>query len=156
MNKSNVANSSLFSLEGKTSLTTALPLSIQHLLAMIVGNVLPALVLAGAIGLEPAQQIQLVQASMFIAAIGTFIQTFPILGVGAKLPIIMGVSFAYIPTILAIGVEYGMPAIFGAQIVGGIVAYLVGIFIKRIRKYFPPMVAGTVVFTIGLSCTGWR
>lgn len=151
MNKSNVANSSLFSLEGKTSLTTALPLSIQHLLAMIVGNVLPALVLAGAIGLEPAQQIQLVQASMFIAAIGTFIQTFPILGVGAKLPIIMGVSFAYIPTILAIGVEYGMPAIFGAQIVGGIVAYLVGIFIKRIRKYFPPMVAGTVVFTIGLS-----
>ena len=63
----------------------------------------------------------------------------------------MGVSFAYIPTILAIGVKFGIGAIFGAQLIGGIVAFIVGIFIKKIRKYFPPMVAGTVVFTIGLS-----
>lgn len=147
----NVASQSLFNLEGRPSLATSLPMSIQHLLAMVVGNVLPALVLSGAIGLSPEQQIQLVQASMFIAAVGTFIQTTPIFGIGAKLPVIIGVSFAYIPTILAIGIEYGPPAIFGAQIVGGIVAYLVGLFIKPIRKYFPPMVAGTVVFTIGLS-----
>jgi NCS2 family nucleobase:cation symporter-2 len=152
MSKTNdVASSSLFSLDGRPSLTTALPLSVQHLLAMIVGNVLPALVLSGAIGLSSEQQIKLVQASMFIAAIGTFIQTFPIFGIGAKLPVIIGVSFAYIPTILAIGVEFGPAAIFGAQIVGGITAYIVGIFIKRIRRFFPPMVAGTVVFTIGLS-----
>lgn len=64
---------------------------------------------------------------------------------------IVGVSFAYIPTILAIGNGYGIGAIFGSQLVGGLVAYVVGIFIKKIRKYFPPMVAGTVVFTIGLS-----
>lgn len=147
----NVASQSLFNLEGRPSLATSLPMSIQHLLAMVVGNVLPALVLSGAIGLSPEQQIQLVQASMFIAAIGTFIQTNPIFGIGARLPVIIGVSFAYIPTILAIGLEFGTAAIFGAQIVGGIVAYIVGIFIKSIRKYFPPMVAGTVVFTIGLS-----
>ncbi|NLT95856.1 MAG: purine permease [Clostridia bacterium] len=149
--RNGVITSSLFSLDGRPSFTTALPMSIQHLLAMIVGNVLPALVLANSIGLSSEQRIQLVQASMFIAAIGTFIQTTPILGVGAKLPVIIGVSFAYIPTILAIGAEFGLPAIFGAQIVGGITAYLVGVFIKSIRKYFPPMVAGTVVFTIGLS-----
>ncbi len=68
---------------------------------MVVGNVLPALVLAGAIGLSTDQQILLVQACMFIAAIGTFIQTTPIFGIGAKLPLIIGVSFAYIPTIFS-------------------------------------------------------
>lgn len=144
-------NNSLFSLEGNPSLGTALPMSLQHLLAMVVGNVLPALVLSGAIGFTPEQQIQLVQASMFIAAIGTLIQTFPIFGIGARLPVIIGVSFAYIPTILAIGAEYGIGAILGAQLTGGIAAYIVGIFIKKIRVFFPPMVAGTVVFTIGLS-----
>lgn len=150
-NKNTDVNNSLFSLEGNPSLGTVMPMSLQHLLAMIVGNVLPALVLSGAIGFTPSQQIQLVQASMFIAAIGTLIQSYPIFGVGAKLPVIMGVSFAYIPTILAIGGEYGIGAILGAQVVGGITAFIVGIFIKKIRKFFPPMVAGTVVFTIGLS-----
>lgn len=145
------ANTSLFSLEGNPSLNKTIPLSFQHILAMVVGNVLPALVLAGAIGLSTDQQILLVQACMFIAAIGTFIQTTPIFGIGAKLPLIIGVSFAYIPTILAIGESFGIGAILGSQLVGGIVAYLVGVFIKRIRKYFPPIVAGTVVFTIGLS-----
>ncbi|HBD64312.1 MAG TPA: uracil permease [Clostridiales bacterium] len=151
MKKSSTDNNSLFSLEGNPSLSVVMPMSLQHLLAMIVGNVLPALVLSGAIGFSPSQQIQLVQASMFIAAIGTLIQSFPIFGVGAKLPVIIGVSFAYIPTILAIGGQYGIGAILGTQVIGGITAFIVGIFIKRIRKYFPPMVAGTVVFTIGLS-----
>ncbi len=145
------ASSSLFSLEGNPGLGTVMPMSLQHLLAMIVGNILPALVLSGAIGFNPNQQIQLVQASMFIAAIGTFLQASPIFGVGSRLPVIIGVSFAYIPTILAIGGEYGIGAILGAQLVGGITAFIVGIFIKKIRKFFPPMVAGTVVFTIGLS-----
>lgn len=144
-------NTSLFNLDGNPTLSTALPMSLQHLLAMVVGNVLPALVLSGALGLNPSQQIQLVQASMFIAAIGTFVQSYPIFGVGAKLPVITGVSFAYIPTILAIGGEYGIPAILGSQLIGGIAAFIVGIYIKKIRKFFPPMVAGTVVFTIGLS-----
>ncbi|TFZ39390.1 purine permease [Soehngenia longivitae] len=151
MEKSTNKNTSLFSLDGNPSLKVALPMSLQHLLAMIVGNVLPALVLSGAIGLDANQRIQLVQASMFIAAIGTFLQSFPIFRIGSGLPVIIGVSFAYIPTILAIGGEYGIGAIFGAQIFGGLTAFAVGIFIKKIRKYFPPMVAGTVVFTIGLS-----
>ncbi|SHJ55211.1 uracil-xanthine permease family protein [Paramaledivibacter caminithermalis] len=151
MISNNKTNTSLFSLEGNPSIKGVIPLSFQHLLAMIVGNVLPALVLSGAIGLTSNQQIQLVQASMFIAAIGTFVQSFSVFGVGAKLPVIMGVSFAYIPTILSIGKGYGIGAIFGAQLIGGIIAFIVGVFIKKIRKYFPPMVAGTVVFTIGLS-----
>ncbi|WP_312700019.1 nucleobase:cation symporter-2 family protein [Sedimentibacter sp.] len=144
-------NNSLFSLESNPSLSIVTPMSLQHLLAMIVGNVLPALVLSGAIGFNNEQRILLVQASMFIAAIGTFLQSTPILGIGSRLPVVIGVSFAYIPTILAIGGQYGIGAVLGTQVIGGITAFIVGIFIEKIRKFFPPMVAGTVVFTIGLS-----
>lgn len=150
-NNNTSVNDSLFHIDGKPKLKVAMPMALQHLLAMIIGNVLPALVLSNTLNLSPAERIQLVQSSMFIAAISTLLQLYPILKVGAKLPVVIGVSFAYIPTILAIGLEFGINAIFGAQLVGGIVAFIVGIYIKRIRKLFPPMVAGTVVFTIGLS-----
>src|SRR5699024_7929721 len=58
---------------------------------------------------------------------------------------------AYVPILLSIGGQFGIAAIFGAQIAGGIVAFLVGIFIKQLRKLFTPLVTGTVIFTIGLS-----
>lgn len=143
--------SSLFDLDGKPELKIAMPMSLQHFLAMVVGNVLPALVLANALNLPQEQSVQLVQSGMFIAAIATFLQSFPIFRIGAKLPIIMGVSFAYIPTILSVGVEFGIGAILGSQLIGGIVAFIVGMFIKKIRKFFPPLVSGTVIFTVGLS-----
>ncbi|MEL7647576.1 MAG: nucleobase:cation symporter-2 family protein [Sedimentibacter sp.] len=151
MKKDISINTSLFHIDGKPALKTAMPLAMQHLLAMIVGNTLPALVLANTLQLAPELKIQLVQAGMFIAAIATLLQLYPVMKVGAKLPVVMGLSFAYIPTLLAIGQELGIGAIFGSQLVGGVVAFIVGIFIRKIRKLFPPMVAGTVVFTIGLS-----
>lgn len=153
-------STSVFDFYGKPSIATALPLSIQHVLAMIVGNITPALIVSGTVnglaqstgdaslGADPAV---LVQSAMFIAAIATLIQLFPIAIIGSKLPVIMGVSFAYIPTLNAIGAQYGLPGILGAQIVGGVVGILVGIFIKPLRKFFPPIVAGTVVLSIGLS-----
>lgn len=64
---------------------------------------------------------------------------------------IMGVSFAYVASMQAIAADTGIAAIFGAQIVGGIIAVIIGFFIDKIRKVFPPLVTGTVVFTIGLS-----
>lgn len=151
MKKDEALNTSLFHLDGKPGIKTSMPMAVQHLLAMIVGNTLPALVLSNAMELAPEIKIQLVQAGMFIAAIATLLQLYPIMKVGARLPVVMGLSFAYIPTLLAIGQEYGLGAIFGSQLVGGVVAFIVGIYIKKIRKFFPPMVAGTVVFTIGLS-----
>lgn len=153
-------STSVFDFYGKPSIATALPLSLQHLLAMIVGNITPALIVSGVVnGLATktgdaslgADAAVLVQSAMFIAAIGTLIQLFPIAIVGSKLPVIMGVSFAYIPTLSAIGAEYGLPGILGAQMVGAVVGIVVGIFIKPLRKFFPPIVAGTVVLSIGLS-----
>ncbi|SCY92621.1 uracil-xanthine permease family protein [Alkaliphilus peptidifermentans] len=144
-------NMSVFDLNGVPTLGKATPLGLQHVLAMIVGNVTPAIIVAGVVGLNSADRTLLVQCAMFIAGIATLLQLYPIGKVGSGLPVIMGVSFAYVPSLIAIGSQYGIAGIFGAQLIGGIAAIIVGIFIKPIRKYFPPLVAGTVVFTIGLS-----
>ena len=63
----------------------------------------------------------------------------------------MGISFAYVPSMQGIAESHGVAAIFGAQIVGGIVAVVMGFLIKKIRVLFPPLITGTVVFSIGLS-----
>ncbi|MDO5715600.1 MAG: nucleobase:cation symporter-2 family protein [Tissierellia bacterium] len=149
-------NESLFHIDGKPSIGKSFPIAVQHLLAMIIGNTLPALVLTNAVKgtqfeIPSGDAIYIIQAGMFIAAIATFLQLYPVLKVGAKLPVIMGVSFAYIPILIQIGTTYGYGAVFGAQIIGGVVAFIVGILIGKIRKYFPPIVSGTVVLTIGLS-----
>lgn len=154
--KQETCSKSLFDIEGNPPLKKALPIALQHLLAMIVGNTLPAIVLTGQLAntnhaISAQDAVYLIQAGMFVAAIATFLQLYPVFKIGAKLPIIMGVSFAYIPVLTSIGVKYGMGAVYGSQLVGGIVAFIVGMNIKKIYKYFPPMISGTVVLTIGLS-----
>lgn len=144
----------IFHWQGYAGLKRSLPLALQHVVAMIVGCVTPALVIAGSgvCDLTAAERTLLVQSALFIAAIATLMQLFPLFRrIGAGLPVIMGVSFAYLPTLQSIGIEFGIGAIFGAELIGGIVAVLVGIFIKKLRPLFPPLVSGTVVFVIGLS-----
>lgn len=149
-------NASIFELNGIPKLSQALPLALQHVVAMIVGCVTPAIIISGAAGVSGPDRVILIQASLVISALSTFLQLFPIgpkngFHLGSALPVIIGVSFAYVPSMQAIAEGYGIETIFGAQIVGGIVAILVGLTIKQIRKFFPPLIAGTVVFTIGLS-----
>ncbi len=156
MQKNSAVSTSLFDLDGHPSFGRSFPIALQHLLAMIVGNTLPSLVLTNALKGTPFeipsdQAVYIIQAGMFVAAIATLLQLYPVMKIGARLPVIMGVSFAYIPILLEIGKNYGYGAVFGAQIVGGIVAFIVGLLIGKIRKYFPPIVSGTVVLTIGLS-----
>lgn len=129
-----------------------IPLTLQHVLAAIVGIITPAIIVAGACGLNEADTTLMIQASLVMTALATLLQLFPLFGrIGSGLPVIMGSSFAYVPTLEAMGVEYGLSTILGAQIVGGVVALLFGIFVKWIRKLFPDFVTGTVIFTIGLS-----
>ena len=154
--KATKKRASLFELDGVPSFGQAFPLSLQLVVAMIVGCVTPAIIIAGVSGLSDSDSVILIQSALVIAGLSTFLQLFPIgkkggFHLGSGLPVIMGVSFAYLPSMQAIAGDFGLPAIFGAQIVGGIVAVFVGIFIKKIRKFFPPLIAGTVVFTIGLS-----
>lgn len=94
----------------------------------------------------------MIQVSLILTALATLLQLFPIFRrIGSGLPVIMGISFAYIPTLQAIGVQFDIATILGAEIIGGIVAIVFGVFVKWIRPLFPPLVTGTVIFTIGLS-----
>ncbi len=145
----------LCEIEGKPPLLEALPLSLQHVLAAIVGCITPAIMVANAAGLSQENRVILIQAALVTAALSTLLQLYPLgrgrLRLGAKLPVIMGISFAYVPTMQGIAQSEGVAAITGAMVVGGAAALLVGFFIRRVRRFFPPIVAGTVVFTIGLS-----
>ena len=143
----------LFQFHGTPPIGTSISLALQHVVAMIVGCVTPPLIIAGAVGLSQSDQVLLIQASLVMSAICTLVQLFPVSRYfGSGLPVILGVSFAYVPSMQAIASSGGgVAAIAGAMIVGGIVAVLVGIFVKKIRLLFPPVITGTVVFTIGLS-----
>lgn len=142
---------SVFQVEGIPPIKEVVPLGFQHVVAAIVGVVTPALLVANVTGLSPADKTILVQISLIVTALATLLQLYPIAGIGSGLPVIIGISFAYVPTILAIGGQFGIGAIFGAQIFGGIASFIFGIFVKQLRKFFPPLVTGTVIFTIGLS-----
>ena len=139
---------SLFQLDGAfPGLRFALPIALQHLVVMIVGCVTPAIIISDLAGLSAADSTLMVQTSLVAAGLSTLIQLF----LGSRLPMIMGISFSYLASMQAIVSGYGLAEIFGAQIVGGAVALVIGIFVKRIRRLFPPLITGTVVFTIGLS-----
>lgn len=143
----------LFQPRGVPPLGASVSLSLQHLVAMIVGCVTPPIIIAGAIGLSQADQVLLIQASLVMSAVSTLLQLYPAgKRFGSGLPVILGVSFAYVPSMQAIASSgSGVAAIAGAMIVGGAVAVIVGLFVKKIRLLFPPVITGTVVFTIGLS-----
>lgn len=146
----------LFKVEGKPTMAQTLPLALQHVVAMIVGCVTPAIIVASVAGLSERDSIILIQAALVMSAVTTLVQLHPFMrsrsfAIGSGLPVIMGISFAYVPTMQAIAGDFDVATILGAQIVGGIIAVIVGIFIKQIRKFFPPLITGTVVFAIGLS-----
>lgn len=150
--KESPSNPALYSWRGKLPLLQLLPLSLQHVLAMVVGCVTPAIVVSGVAGLSQADSVLLIQSSLLMAAIATVIQIFPAFRwFGSGLPVIIGVSFSYLPALTAIAGQYPLSTVFGAQIIGGIAAILVGAFMKPLRQFFPPLVSGIVVFTIGLS-----
>lgn len=145
------------------ALAKAVPLGIQHVLAMFVSNVTPAIIVAGAAGFgfgsDAAAQgfpdmTYLIQMSMLFAGIATLFQTIGMGPVGARLPIVQGTSFAFLPIMIPLvagkGVE-ALPALFGGVLVGGLFHTLLGTFIGRIRFALPPLVTGLVVTMIGLA-----
>ncbi len=143
----------LFEIDGRLpSIRYSFPLALQHLVAMIVGCVTPAIIISTVAGLDGGSRILLIQSSLVCAAVSTLLQLFGLTRFcGSRLPVIMGVSFAYLSTMQSIAGSFGIAEIFGAQIAGGIVAVVIGIYAKRLQKLFPPLITGTVVFTIGLS-----
>lgn len=146
----------LFLLDGKPSVRQAFPLAAQHVIAMVVGCVAPAIMI-GQIAIEngsmqPENMTMLIQATLIISGVATLLQLLSLNHrVGSGLPVIMGVSFAYLASLQAIAARFDLATLFGAQLAGALACVAVGIFIKQLRFLFPPMVAGSVVFVIGIS-----
>jgi len=140
-------------------LPQAIPLGIQHVLAMFVSNVTPAIIVAGAAGFGfgtpgVGDLIYMIQMSMLFAGVATLIQTIGIGPAGARLPIVQGTSFAFIPIMIPLVAGKGvdaMAAITGGVLVGGLFHAALGTVIGRIRFALPPLVTGLVVLMIGLA-----
>jgi len=141
----------------------AVPLGLQHVLAMFVANVTPAIIICGAAGIGfgsdqgalgfPAMTY-MIQMSMFFAGIATLLQTVGIGPVGARLPIVQGTSFAFIPIMIPLVAGKGEEAlaiVMGGVLVGGLFHAVLGLFIGKIRFALPPLVTGLVVTMIGLA-----
>ncbi|MFK7765408.1 MAG: uracil-xanthine permease family protein [Roseobacter sp.] len=142
-------------------LAQAVPLGIQHVLAMFVSNVTPAIIVCGAAGFgfgsnsaDFPQMIYMIQMSMFFAGLATLFQSIGVGPVGARLPIVQGTSFAFIPIMIPLVAGKGVDAIavlMGGIIVGGLFHTFLGLFIGKLRFALPPLVTGLVVTMIGLA-----
>ena len=160
MKKSNQLSASAFQLDGKMPLKQAIPLGLQHVLAMFVGNLTPLIIITGACGIASGEfadlQLSLLQNAMLIAGIVTLIQLFSIGPVGGNVPVVMGTSSGFIGVFNSVAATMGggvlaYGAIMGASIIGGLFEAVLGFFLKPLRKFFPAVVTGTVVMSIGLS-----
>lgn len=142
---------------------TAIPLGIQHVLAMFVSNVTPAIIVCGAAGigfgsdqgaLGFPDMRYMIQMSILFAGVATLIQTIGFGPVGAKLPIVQGTSFAFlpvmIPAVAGMGTA-GLPGLMAGVMLGGIFHFCLGFFIGKIRFALPPLVTGLIVLMIGLA-----
>lgn len=142
---------SIYQLEGTVPMKQALPLGIQHVLAMFLGNISPLLIICGMLEMSGSVKTMLIQNAMFIAGVATLFQLYPIWKMGSGLPIVMGTSSGFIGTAKAVGAAFGYPALMGAALIGGIFEIFLGFFIKPLRKLFPPVVTSLVIISIGLS-----
>ena len=138
----------------------AIPLGLQHIMAMFISNVTPAIIVAGAAGFgfgsnspDFPMMIYMIQMSMVFAGVATLIQTIGMGPVGARLPVVQGTSFAFVPIMVPLVAGKGvdaMAAVMGGVLVGGLFHVFLGTFIKKIRFALPPLVTGLVVLMIGL------
>ena len=127
-------------------------LGLQHVLAMFASNITPSIIVAGAAGFAfgSAEMVFLIQMAMLFAGIATLFQTIGFGPVGARLPVMQGTSFAFVPIMIGVVKTSGMAALMGAILVAGLFHAALGTIIGRIRHWFPPLVSGMVIAAIGL------
>lgn len=147
----NKKESNLYQLEGRVPLGEAVPLGIQHVLAMFLGNLSPLLIICGILDVSVELKSILIQNSMFVSGLGTLIQLYPVFRIGSGLPIVTGSNSGFIASEKSIGLAYGYDAIAGATLIGALIEIVLGFFVKPLRKLFPPIVTSLVIITMGLS-----
>ena len=155
-----VSTENIYRLNGRVPLGKAIPFGLQHVLVMFVSNLAPVLIVCSAAlvrgsgePLTGAEITQLLQCAMFAAGIGTCMQLYPIWKIGSRLPIVMGVSFTFLGSLLMIctNPELGYEGMIGAVILGGIFEGLVGLSAKYWKRFLTPVVSACVVIAIGYS-----
>ena len=149
----NYANTEQYSDPNNTPpMGQAIPLGLQHVLAMFASNVTPSVIIAGAAGLAfgSMEQVYLIQMAMLFAGIATLFQTIGFGFVGARLPIMQGTSFAFVGVLAGISATQGLGVALTSCVVAGCLHFLLGSVIERIRWLFPPLVTGLVILSIGL------
>lgn len=142
----------LYQRDGIPSIGKAIPLALQHVVAMVVGCITMPMIVASTAGVSSSDQIIMVQASLLVAAIAILLQAFGVKGfVSSGLPVMVGSGFAFLPTLRVVVEQHGMAGMAGAQITGACMGMVVGLCFKKIRFLFPPIVTASVVLTIGIS-----
>ena len=141
----------LYNVEDKPPTGTSLILAAQHLLAALGAIITVPLVVGGVLGLPVEDIVVLVNAAMLVSGVVTIIQCKGVGPVGIRLPCVMGTSFTFVGVSIAIGFEHGVAGILGSALVASLVMIIGSFFMPLIRKFFPPIVTGTVVTLIGLS-----
>ncbi len=133
-------------------LSQAVPLGLQHVLAMFASNVTPSIIVAGAAGLAfgGPEQVYLIQMAMLFAGVATLFQTVGLGPIGARLPIMQGTSFAFVGVLAGVAATQGLSVALSACIIGGVLHFILGGFIRHLRWLFPPLVTGLVILAIGL------
>ena len=125
---------------------------LQHVLTMYGGIIAPPLIIGSAAGLQAADLGILVASCLFIGGLSTILQTFGVRFFGCQLPLVQGTSFASVATLVAIvNGGGGLPAVFGSVLAASLIGFAVAPFFAKIIRFFPPVVTGVVITTIGLT-----
>ncbi|MEZ5152332.1 uracil-xanthine permease family protein [Rhodococcus zopfii] len=132
-----------------------LAFGIQHVLIMYTGCITVPLVFGAAVGLDRETIAMLISADLLIAGLITIVQS---LGIGklagVRLPIVCGATFAGLTPMILIAEEYGLQAVYGSMLVGGIVGLALAYPFAKIIRFFPPLVTGAVLTVVGISLVG--
>lgn len=124
----------------------------QHVLTMYGGIIAPPLIIGAAAGMSSQDIGLLIAACLFVGGLATILQTIGIPFFGSQLPLVQGVSFAGVSTMVAIvHGGGGIQAVFGSVMVASLIGLVITPLFSKIIKFFPPVVTGTVITTIGLT-----
>src|ERR1700748_674132 len=130
-------------------------LGLQHLFIMYAGAVAVPLIVGGALKLPVSTIGLLVNADLFVSGIATIIQSVGIGKIfGVRLPVVAGATFTVLSPMILIAQTYGVAAVYGAMLCSGVFGLLIAKPFSMLIRFFPPLVAGTVICVIGLSLIG--
>lgn len=126
-------------------------LGFQHLLAMYSGDVLVPLLIGQYLHFSTLQMTYLVSIDIFMCGVATLLQLrrTPITGIG--LPVVLGCAVQAVTPLESIGGKLGITYMYGAIIAAGIFVFLIAGFFAKLKRFFPPVVTGSLITIIGFT-----